>query len=222
MASHTELRSIISDRVSHREYSDKQVSDEVVADILRLTQRAPTAFNSQPYVAVVLREQEDKDRLAPAMLATNQTKVKGAPLVIAFAADLQPSKNVPRLQDMMREAGAPEGMVNYMPTYLDSFSGENTEAGSIAWSYKQTSIAAATFLYAARIHGLVTCPMEGFDQEGVKKALGLSERYSVPIVISAGYAKDDAVARGSIRLPPTEVFFEGQFGKSTAALFAEK
>ncbi|KAJ0389063.1 hypothetical protein ATCC90586_011010 [Pythium insidiosum] len=64
--------------------------------------------------------------------------------------------------------------------------------------------------------------MEGFDQEGVKKALGLSDRYSVPIVISAGYAKDDAVARGSIRLPPTEVFFEGQFGKSTAALFAEK
>jgi nitroreductase len=109
-----------------------------------------------------------------------------------------------------------------MPGYLAGFSGENTPEGAKSWSYKQTSIAAATFIYAAAAKGLATCPMEGFDQEAIKKALGLSDRYSVAIVVSVGYPKDGAKPRASGRRPPTEVFFEGQLGGSTAALFETK
>lgn len=209
---------LFTERGSIREYAKTPVPGEVVAELLRLTQRAPTAFNTQPYVAIILRSEDDRAHLAPAMLASNQAKVTSAPLVVVFAADLEPSKGVPRLQELMRAGGAPEGMVNFLPMYLNNFSGEGTDKG-LGWSYKQTSIAAATFLYAAAAHGLATCPMEGFDQEAVKKALELPDRYSVPIIISVGYTKDGVQPRVSGRLPPAEVLFEGKLGGSTTTLF---
>lgn len=41
----------------------------------------------QPYVCVVVRQQDDRDRLAEAMLHANGQKVKDAPVVVVFAAD---------------------------------------------------------------------------------------------------------------------------------------
>lgn len=42
----------------------------------------------QPYACVLVREQVDRDRIADAMLASNAVKVKQAPVVAVFAADL--------------------------------------------------------------------------------------------------------------------------------------
>ncbi len=119
----------------------------------------------------------------------------------------------------MRDAGTPEVVIDILPGYLKGFTGEGTPAGSHSWAYKQTSIAAATFMYAAKAHGLVTRPMEGFDQEALKKAVGLTDRYAVPIIISAGYPTEDHATVGGTRLEPTEVFFEGKFGEQTSNLF---
>ncbi|TMW69314.1 hypothetical protein Poli38472_001470 [Pythium oligandrum] len=216
----TDLRKVIEERVSVTEFAETPIPDAVVADLLRLTQRAPTAFNTQPYRGIILRTAEDRARVAESMIASNQVKVNGAPLVIAFAADLEPSKEVPRLQGLMKEGGAPQFVIDIVPGYLQGYSGEGTPAG-LAWSYKQTSIAATTFIYAARALGLVTRPMEGFDQEKLKEALGLTDRYSVPIVISVGYPKGDLPTKGGLRYNPTDVFFEGKLGGSTAALFEQ-
>lgn len=42
----------------------------------------------QPYACVVVRDQADREKLADSMLATNGRKVKEAPVVVVFAADL--------------------------------------------------------------------------------------------------------------------------------------
>jgi hypothetical protein len=46
-----------------------------------------------------------------------------------------------------------------------------------------------TYMHAAAAHGLDTAPMEGFDADAVHKALGLPERYSVPLIVATGYAQ---------------------------------
>jgi nitroreductase len=46
-----------------------------------------------------------------------------------------------------------------------------------------------TYMLAAAAHGLDTAPMEGFDADAVHKALGLPERYSVPLIVATGYAQ---------------------------------
>jgi nitroreductase len=166
-----------------------------------------------------VRANDVKAQLASAMLTTNQIKVSSAPLAVVFAADLEPSKNVPRIRELKLADGFPVDFVDRLDMYLKTFSGEGTEHGSMAWAYKQTTFASAAFLYAAAAHGLVTCPMEGFDEGAVRAAVGLPERYSVPIVISLGYPKQGVAPRVSNRLEPTEVFFEGRFGVPMDELF---
>lgn len=78
----------IRGRKAVKVFAPTPVPDETLAEILRLTQRAPSAFNTQPYVCIVVRNQAVRDALAPAMLHANGAKVKNAPVVVVFAADL--------------------------------------------------------------------------------------------------------------------------------------
>lgn len=97
----------------------------------------------------------------------------------------------------------------------------STDPKTLAWAYKQTSFAAATFVYAAHASGLSTCPMEGFDDAKLRAALEIPDRYSIPVVFSCGYPKVEMLREGVVtpRLPPTEIFFEGKFGQSSAKIF---
>lgn len=162
--------------------------------------------------------------MTTAMMDSNVRKVNEAPVVVVFAADCEPSKNVQRMQQLNRDNGAPDEFVNKIPALVELFSGEHDpKVSTEAWAYKQASLAAATFLYAAQVHGLATCPMEGFDQAGVKKALNIPDRYSIPVVVALGHANPAAKpAKPSVRFPPAEVFFDGKFGQSTEELFGEK
>ncbi|KAF1780212.1 Nitroreductase [Phytophthora cactorum] len=190
----------------------------------RDTQRSPSGFNTQSWVCIVLRTTEDRAALANAMIDANVRKVNEAPVVVVSSLPTAPSKNVPRMQQLNRDNGAPDDFVNRIPALVEMFSGEHDpKVSTEAWAYKQATFAAATFLYAAQVHGLATCPMEGFDQAGVKKVLNIPDRYSIPVVVALGHANPAAKpAKPSVRFPPTEVFFDGKFGQSTEELFAEK
>ncbi|ETL84890.1 hypothetical protein L917_15410, partial [Phytophthora nicotianae] len=234
----------IEERYACKAFLPTPVPNETLKEILRLTQRAPTGFNVQPYACVLVREQKDREKLAEAMMDSNIRKVKEAPVVAVFAADLEPSKRVPRLQHLMHDNGAPADFVANMPHVVRLFSGEGVVASTLraaiatavsplmpapsnvsteAWAFKQTAFAAATFLYAAQTHGLATCPMEGFDQIRVRNALDIPDRYGVPVVIALGHANPDAKPeKPSARLDPTEIFFDGKFGNSSEKIFSDK
>lgn len=240
----TDVRAVIEERYACKAFLPTPVPKATLKEILRLTQRAPTSFNVQPYACILVREQKDRDKLADAMMATNARRVQEAPVVAVFAADLEPTKRVPRLQQLAHDNGASGDFVNNMPHVVRLFSGEGTVASVLraiistavsplrpapsnvsteAWAFKQTAFVAATFLYAAQMHGLATCPMEGFDQTRVKNALDIPDRYSVPVVIALGHA-DPAVKHDKLsgRLDPTEVFFDGKFGRSSKTIFTDK
>lgn len=77
-----------------------------------------------------------------------------------------------------------------------------------AWAFKQTMVAASTFLLAATAHGVQTCPMEGFESvEAVALSVGIDpKRYSVPVVVSVGYELAPPKAP-SPRFPPAQQWF---------------
>ena len=66
-----------------------------------------------------------------------------------------------------------------------------TVNSSEAWGFKNTALAAQTYMLAASAHGVGTCPMEGFDIERLRDALSLPRRYSVPLVVATGYARTE-------------------------------
>ncbi len=68
-----------------RQYSEREVSQELLNRLLQEASRTQTMGNLQLYSVVVTRSPEMKERLAPAHF--NQPMVKGAPVVLTICAD---------------------------------------------------------------------------------------------------------------------------------------
>lgn len=69
-----------------RQYQEKDVSPEVLNELMEIACRASTVGNMQTYSVVVTRDAAMKERLAPAHF--NQPMVKKAPIVLTFCVDL--------------------------------------------------------------------------------------------------------------------------------------
>ncbi len=70
---------------SIRKYSEKDISQDILEDILTAGTRASTTGNMQVYSIVVSKDAEMKEKLAPCHF--NQPMVKQAPVVLTFCAD---------------------------------------------------------------------------------------------------------------------------------------
>ena len=77
----------IKNRKSIRKYSDKEVSQELLASLLEEAEHTPTMGNLQLYSVVVTRSAEMKAKLAPAHF--NQPMVTSAPVLLTFCADFR-------------------------------------------------------------------------------------------------------------------------------------
>ncbi|CAM9530928.1 unnamed protein product [Phaeothamnion confervicola] len=216
-------------------FTPQSIDDEVLQDILALTQRAPSGYNVQPWTVIVVRDAAIREELSTAMLGGNARRVLEAPVTAVFCADLEPSRRVPRLIELQRANGVPEEVVARLPYAVSIFGGEGRVAGVLkrvvseagsplrpmpsissteAWSYKNTMLAAQNFMLAAQAHGVDTCPMEGLDARRVRHALSIPERYGVPLAVAAGYAAPEQRPRvRSARFPPEEVCFLDAFGE---------
>lgn len=72
-------------RATVRAYSDREVPQALIEDLLEKAAHAPTTGNMQLYSVVETRDAEMKRRLAP--MHFNQPQVEGAQVVLTFCAD---------------------------------------------------------------------------------------------------------------------------------------
>lgn len=75
----------LKERKSIRRYADKDVTDELLAELIAQAERTQTMGNLQLYSVVVTRSAEMKARLAPAHFG--QSMVTEAPVVLTVCAD---------------------------------------------------------------------------------------------------------------------------------------
>ncbi|MCE2616188.1 NADPH-dependent oxidoreductase [Phocaeicola oris] len=75
----------IQNRRSIRKYSDQEISDDLLNDLLEESFRAATMGNMQLYSVIVTRDKKMKEKLAPAHF--RQPMVTGASVVLTFCAD---------------------------------------------------------------------------------------------------------------------------------------
>ena len=68
------------------------VDDEIIRSLLNATQSAPSGFNIQPYICVVVRSPFARSGLANAMLGSNSAKIINASFSVVFCADLESSR----------------------------------------------------------------------------------------------------------------------------------
>ena len=72
----------VKNRRTIRKYLQKDISSDLLNDLLETSSRASTMGGMQLYSVVITRNAEMKEKLSPAHF--NQPMVKGAPVVLTF------------------------------------------------------------------------------------------------------------------------------------------
>ena len=77
----------LKQRRTIRKYQQKDISSDLLNDLLETSFRASTMGGMQLYSVIVTRDTEMKEKLSPAHF--NQPMVKNAPVVLTFCADFR-------------------------------------------------------------------------------------------------------------------------------------
>lgn len=80
-----EFFNLINKRYSVRNFLDKEIEDSIIDKILEAANRAPSAGNLQAYEIVVIKDNNQKDKIYK--VALEQDSVKKAPVAFIFFAN---------------------------------------------------------------------------------------------------------------------------------------
>lgn len=168
----------VKNRVSIRKYSEKNISDELLTQLLEEAERTPTMGNLQLYSVVVTRSEEGKKKLSP--LHFNQPMVMNAPVVLTFCADFR------RTTQWCKYRKADPGYDNLLSFF---------NAASDTLLYVQN------FCTLAEAEGLGTCYLGTtiYTSEAIIDTLGLPELVFPVATITLGFPAETPAQ--SDRLP---------------------
>ncbi len=170
---------------SYGAFADEPVTVAQLRAIYEVAKHGPSTANSQPQRIVFLRSAESKQRLVPALSSINREKTLAAPVVAIFAYDLKFYEFLPRFYP------------NPAATSWYTRTPEHTEQTA----FRNATIQAACFMFAARALGFDCGPMSGFDNAKVDAEFFPEGRFKSNFLCLIG--KGDAA-----KLPPANPRFE--------------
>lgn len=201
------LESLFRERRATAGFRSDSVPLDVIDRALRLAAEAPSGFNFQPWRFLVLRSQNQRDRLCRA--ANGQAKIAEAPCVIVALADRatwrEPIDDIlaTRASRTGEDSDAARAKKNAL-AFIDTLPAE-------VWLTRQVMIAFTYLMLAFEALGWNTAPMEGFDARKVREELDLPSSTEVIALLAVGHARDSAPLHPG-RLPVERIAFEETFG----------
>jgi 3-hydroxypropanoate dehydrogenase len=162
---------------SIQSFTPAEVPDAVLRRLHELTRNTPTGFNSQPARFVFVRTKEGKERLAPALSASNRAKMLGAPATAIVAYD---TRFFERVHELFPSYDA-------RPLFRDNPS-LTAETGQ-----RNATLQAAFLILAARALGLDVGPMSGFKGGEIDRVFFPDGDARTILVINLGYGDRSAL-----------------------------
>ena len=168
----------VKNRRTIRKYLQKDISSDLLNDLLETSSRASTMGGMQLYSVVITRNAEMKEKLSPALF--NQPMVKGAPVVLTFCADFR------RFSKWCEQRNAVPGYNNLM---------------SFMNAAMDTLLVAQTFCTLAEEAGLGICYLgtTTYNPQMIIDALQLPELVFPITTVTVGYP--DGIPAQVDRLP---------------------
>lgn len=191
------------DRVTVRNFSDKEVSDELIFDMLEAAAHAPTNGNMQLYSVVITKEPARKMLLAPTHFC--QPASTGANVMLTFCADFN------RFVKWCEVSNAKPGYDNFQSFMSAVF---------------DTVILAQQFCTIAEMQGLGTCYLgtTSYNAPQIAEILELPERVVPVITVALGYPAGES--EKSDRIPAAGFIHKETYKNYTperiVELYAEK
>jgi nitroreductase/dihydropteridine reductase len=194
-------------RYAVKKYSDQQVSEDKIGQIIEAINLSASSCGIQPYRLLVITNHELRQKLAAGSF---NAQIQASSHLLVFASmneitnDYITDYMAMAEQQRHLEKGALNGLKDMLINY---FSPQTSEQHAI-WSDKQAYIGLGTALIAAAELHVDTTPMEGFDPKLFDEVLGLSEKgLHASVIISLGYrdaANDYLASMPKVRLPIDE------------------
>lgn len=171
----------------------KKISDEDMITILETGRLSPSSFGIEPWKFLVITDQTLKEKIKPVCWDQAQiTSCSHLVIILAAIDDARVESGVVRKR--FERWGMPDETLEF---YLNLYANHlghtlSSDENILAWTARQTYIAAANMMTGAAYLGIDSCPMEGFEKEKVEEVLGLdTTKYQLSLVLSFGYRAND-------------------------------
>ena len=210
----TGLKESIEQRRAARAFHTDAIPKALLEEVLRLSVRSPSGYNLQPWRFVVVREQENKEKLKAC--AFDQRQVGEAPVVLICCGDRRVAQSdyIESVIEMgMETGGVNEPFADVMREQIPALFKFHPCFESIeAWTNRHTMLAVAHIMIVAKSYGVDSCPMEGFVTTQVKEAFKIPEEVDVCCLLALGYAAEPYKKYGG-RFGIEQVCFSESYGE---------
>jgi nitroreductase len=160
--------------------SEHQLSKKEEKILLEATIQSPTSFNVQHWRIVILREPDLRQQIREKYCG--QAQITDASLLVLFTADTRAWAKDPRRYWINAPNDVTEDVVNAVGPFHESrgklFQQEEAQ--------RSIGMAMQTLMLAAQELGYESCPMIGYELEGVKKLIHLPEDYVIGPMVAIG------------------------------------
>ncbi|TVS07054.1 MAG: NAD(P)H-dependent oxidoreductase [Cyanobium sp. PLM2.Bin73] len=206
----TALHSALQWRYATKAFdAHRPIPAEVWAALEQSLVLSPSSYGLQPWKFLVIDDPALRAELRPH--SWNQSQITDAShLVVFLARRTITGSDLDRLISATSTARgvAPEQLAGYREL-MDGDLVRGPRSSQIAtWASNQVYIALGTFMAAAALLEVDTCPIEGFSPADYDRILGLeSSPYRSAVVCAAGYrsADDKYASLAKVRYPASEL-----------------
>ena len=181
----------VATRRSVHQYSDEAIDQTTLETIFKTATLAPSGYNLQPWEFLALRDEETKQALKEVAYDQDHVVDADTTVVILGNTDLMAHAKAV-FDDWLAKEYIPNEDVR--ATLLENVEAmaEMPEPERRIWTTRSTSLAAMTLMYAAWEHGVASCPMEGFDADGLIETFDIPDGYEPVMLVTLGYPVDKA------------------------------
>ena len=183
---------------------DHRLTPEEETKLLEAAIQTPTSFNIQHWRFVILRDAELR-RTIRTEFGNDQAQMTDASLLILMTADAKAWAKQPQRY----WKNAPAEVANLLVGWMGPFH-EGRDWLQRDEAQRSIGMAMQTLMLAAKSMGYDSCPMIGFDVEGVAKLIGLPDDHVIgPMVAIGKGSKQPWPKPGQLTLD--EVVLENRF-----------
>lgn len=208
-----ELSEALRSRRSVHQYTDESLDEETIRDVFADAKFAPSSFNLQPWEYLVLTDDDDRQRLRA--VANDQEHITEAPAAVVVLGNTDPSAHAERVfEDWLDKEYIPNEDVKQALVETAEGMAEMEESERRVWTTRSTALGAMAVMLSAWDRGVASCPMEGFDAEGLVEEFGVPDGFEPVMLLTMGYPAEDAADlenERKLRRPVDEIVHFGSF-----------
>ena len=159
---------------------DHRLTNEEEAKLLEAAIQSPTSFNIQHWRFVILRDPELRRKIRTE-LGNDQSQMTDASLLVLMTGDSMAWAKSPERY----WKNAPKEVADLLVGWMGPFH-EGREWLQRDEAQRSIGMAAQTLMLAAKSMGYDSCPMIGFDIEGVAKLIDLPDDHVMGPMVAIG------------------------------------